>query len=337
MEDKPKRIRETHGEHRQGRRFSNPYRKGIRRKLHHLFLWQLGYYNDDVPLVEAPSDFVYPIGEDDYDPTLPEVTWINHSTFIVEIDGLVFLTDPIWNERASPLKFLGPKRQHPPSVPLDQLPRIDYVLISHNHYDHLDLYTVKRLISRFPDICWYVPLGIGKWLHKAGAKHVVELDWWEMHTVPGIPKLEVHAVPAQHYSGRGLFDYNTTLWAGWVIRVTRPDGSQKQFYFVGDTGYNDIQFKEIGHEFHSMDLSLIPIGVYRPAAFMNTVHVNPAEAVEIHLDVHSQLSIGTHWGTFRLSSEPRNRPPYDLYRTMQDKNLSLDTFRVLTPGHPINW
>ena len=331
MEDRPRRIRETRGEHRQGRRFSNPYRKGLRRALYHLLLWQLGYYDNEAPLPPVPPDFAYPNELNHFDPTEPQITWINHSTFLIEVEGKVFLTDPVWSERVSPLKFIGPRRMHAPPFGLDQLPKVDYVLISHNHYDHLDRHTVKFLAQQFPDIQWYAPLGVGDLLHKMGANRVIELDWWEAHTTPHA--MQVHAVPAQHYSGRGLLDHNASLWAGWVI--TTP--SNRHFYFVGDTGYNPYHFKEIGEEFRQIDLSLIPIGVYRPTAFMNTVHINPEQAVAIHLDVNSQLSVGTHWNTFRLSSEPRHQPPYDLYLSMRANNLPLDTFRVLNPGQSINW
>ncbi len=333
MEGKPKRGKKSHGEHRQGSRFSNPFRKGVRRTLYHLLLWQLGYYDKEAPLPVVPDGFAYPNDLASFDPSKPQTTWINHSTFLIEMEGKVFLTDPVFSERASPVNFAGPKRFHPPAILLDALPTVDYVLISHNHYDHLDKETVKRLASRFPNIQWYVPLGVGDLIHKMGAARVIELDWWEAHTTPGPNPLEIHAVPAQHYSGRGLLDHNSSLWAGWVIK----SAPNRHFYFAGDTGYNDVQFKEIGEEFGQIDLSLIPIGVYRPTEFMSTVHINPEQAVNIHLDVNSQLSVGTHWGTFRLSSEPRIQPPYDLYLSMQAKNLPLDTFRVLDPGQSINW
>lgn len=333
MEDRPRRTKESRGEHRQGSRFSNPFRKGVRRTLYHVLLWQLGYYDDEPALPDVPDGFVYPNGFGASDPSQPQVTWINHSTFLIEVEGKTFLTDPVWSERASPFKSIGPKRMHPPPFDLEQLTPIDYVLISHNHYDHLDEETVKRLSHLFPDIQWYVPLGVGDLVHKMGARRVIELDWWEAHTTPGPSPVEIHAVPAQHYSGRGILDHNSSLWGGWVVK-TAPD---RHFYFAGDTGYNAVQFKEIGEAFGQIDLSLIPIGVYRPTAFMNPVHTNPKEAVEIHLDVNSQLSIGSHWGTFRLSSEPVRQPPYDLFLCMQALNLPHHTFRVLEPGQSINW
>ncbi len=321
-------------EHRKGSRFRNPHLGNLRRGLHHLFLWWIGYYDDKEPIEEAPSDFSYPKA-DAFSPDEPTVTFVNHSTFLIQIDGLNILTDPVWGERASPFQFIGPTRQHAPPFAIEELTHVDYVLISHNHYDHLDLPTVLELKRRFPDIMWYVPLGLTEWFHAQGIHNVRELDWWDSHKAE--EHLEVHAVPAQHYSGRGLLDGNKSLWAGWVVTINRPDRTKRSFYFVGDTGYNDVQFKQIGETFGCMDLSLIPIGVYRPTEFMKTVHTGPEDAVEIHLDVNSILSIGTHFGTFKLSSEPVDQPPYDLYQTMEEKGLPHHTFRVLKPGDTINW
>jgi N-acyl-phosphatidylethanolamine-hydrolysing phospholipase D len=179
---------------------------------------------------------------------------------------------------------------------------------------------------------------VGKWLKKVGAKQVIELDWWQSHQMKEEGRsLEFHAVPAQHFSGRTPFHYNKSLWCGWVVRVHCRNGLTKVFYFSGDTGYNEVDFKEIGERFKGVDLSLIPIGVYSPRQFMRPVHAGPREAVLIHQEVQSKLSVGMHWGTFKLSSEPRQQPPYDLYCAMVEHALPIKAFRALQPGETINW
>lgn len=319
--------------------FNNPHKLHLRRRLGHLLLWAFGCYKDKVPNVFVPEEFKYPDPERELDVSQPMVTWLNHSTSLIQVGGLAFLTDPVWSRRCSPLPFMGPTRLHPPCISLEQLPHIDYVLISHNHYDHLDRGTVRKLLRLQPHITWCVPLGVARWLRKQGARYIVELDWWgSHHSKSGDgPQVEITATPAQHYSGRTPFDYNKTLWCGWGVKVHLGDGSTKVFYFCGDTGYNTVDFKEIGRRFGKIDLSLLPIGAYRPRAFMRTVHTGPREAVWIHREVHSRLSVGIHWGTFRLSLEPSHQPPYDLYCAMIEHALPPETFRVLQPGQTINW
>lgn len=316
--------------------YINPHAKNIRRNLHHALLWVLGYYKDSPP-IPIPKGFSYPNPQEVVANDKPQASWVGHSTFLFSIEGFNILTDPIWGERCSPVNFLGPKRLHPVPISVKDLPEIDYVLISHNHYDHLDKQTVQMLNHYFPWITWFVPLGVEKWFRKLGISRVVECDWWDTFTLKKHCDLKFTFVPAQHFSGRGIFDKNRTLWGGWVFEYTKDLETQKRVYFVGDTGYNSHQFKEIGERFNAFDLSLIPIGTYKPNPFMKPVHISPLEAVNIHMDVNSQLSIGGHWKTFRLSSEPLEQPPYDLYKAMQDKNIPVEKFRVLQPGQIINW
>ena len=319
-------------------RYFNPHYERLPRGLVHHLLWAVGYYKDKTVLPEVPADFVYPNPQEVIDLDRPLVSWINHSTYLVEIDGVTILTDPVWGERCSPFKRFGPKRESETPHAVDGLGKVDYVLISHNHYDHLCDSTVRELHTLFPEIRWIVAKGLKPWFAKRGITNVVDLDWWETHRA-GIegPDLTFHAVPSQHYSGRSLLDFNKTLWCGFVVRVRRPLGGTKVFYFVGDTGYNPYDFKEIGGRFGQIDLSLVPIGVYRPERFMSPVHIGPEEAVQIHQDVGSTLSVGGHFGTFNLSAESHQQPPYDLYLAMQDQNLAHETFRVLDPGQKINW
>jgi N-acyl-phosphatidylethanolamine-hydrolysing phospholipase D len=206
------------------------------------------------------------------------------------------------------------------------------VLISHNHYDHLDAKTVKHIHAFHPDVQWIVPLGLSGWFRKRGIHAVHELDRWNSYSAKNC---KITAVPAQHFSGRGLFDKNNTFWNGYVVEWRGLEG--KRFYFTGDTGYNLIDFKEIGSQWPHMDLSLIPIGTYVPQQFMQPVHCSPWEAVEIHQEVRSKLSIGMHWKTFCLSDEAPEAPPYDLYLSMQARKVSLGTFLALDPGVFVNW
>ena len=310
-------------------RFINPYIDNNMRRKKDIIKWQLGYYNDPAFPTAPPADFIYPNPKKKIDEDQPHVTWINHCSFMIHMDGLNILTDPIWGERCSPFSFFGPKRQHNPPIDLDELPKIDLVLISHDHYDHLDEWTVKRLFRRFPDIQWVVPLRLKKWFEKRGMIKVIGLGWWQRGK---IGSLTVTAVPCQHFSGRGLFDSDRTLWVGYVV-----ESEKKRMYFVGDTGYNPYDFKMIGEAFKSMDLSLIPIGTYVPHKFMDPVHIDPSKATAIHQEVGSKLSVGMHWMTFRLSGENQHQPPYDLYLSMQEADLDPIDFRILEPGQTINW
>ncbi|HLR24267.1 MAG TPA: MBL fold metallo-hydrolase [Fodinibius sp.] len=222
------------------------------------------------------------------------VTFINHASFLIQLDGMNILTDPIWSKRASPFQWIGPKRMRPPGIRFDDLPPIDLVLISHNHYDHLDLQTVKKLHQRY-DPTFVVPLGVERLLHEHHITRTVTLDWWEACNLD--QDLSVTAVPARHFSGRGLFDRNQTLWCGYVLQTTLGN-----LYFAGDTGYGNF-FEEIGQKFGPMTASFIPIGAYRPRWFMEPIHVSPNEAVFIHQEVQSERSFAMHFGTFPLADD----------------------------------
>lgn len=311
------------------KRFVNPYVEDEKRTLKDALLWKLGFFDDGRDEPRAPKGFVYPSSQEPLDPNLPQALWINHSTFFLQMQGVNFLTDPIWGRRCSPVDFFGPVRRHPPALELDQLGKVDHVLISHNHYDHLDRRTVLILHKLYPNICWWVPLGVKKWFLRLGITQVKELGWWESASHDG---LEFTAVPAQHFSGRTPKDTWKSLWMGWVV-----ESKQKRFYFVGDTGYNPFDFKAIGKRWTHMDLSLIPIGSYLPKKFMSPVHIDPFHAVQIHREVFSQKSIGMHWRTFNLSDEEAFRPPYDLFLAMKEHGVDPLTFLAIPPGHAVNW
>lgn len=314
------------------KRYSNTYIKDTRRTLWHLFLWKSGYYKDKEPRPIVPVDFSFPNELAPVDKSLPSCVWLGHSSFLIEIEGISILTDPVWDNYCSPIPIRALRRSHEPPIALSDLPPIDFVLISHNHYDHLDAKTVKHIHSFHPEVVWIVPLGLRPWFQKRGILNVHELDRWKSYKAKNC---NVTAVPAQHFSGRGLFDKNKTFWNGYVFEWCGRDG--KRFYFTGDTGYNPFEFKEIGSQWPHMDLSLIPIGTYVPQQFMQPVHCSPWEAVEIHRDVRSKFSLGMHWKTFCLSDEPTNTPPYDLYLSMLEKKVPLETFLSIEPGVYVNW
>jgi len=252
-----------------------------------------------------------------------QVTWIGHSTFLLQAGGINILTDPIFANRASPLSFAGPKRYTPHVIDYAKLPKIDYVVISHDHYDHLDETAVK-ILGNQPR--YLVPLRLKQWFIDQGvsADRVEELDWWDTRTYAN---LDVQAMPSQHWSGRGLWNRNATLWATWRLTF-----GGRTVWFAGDTGYNDVQFKEIGKAAKTIDLGLIPIGGYAPRHFMKISHVNPEEAVQIHLDIGAKQSVGMHWGTYPLTAEPPTEPIERLEAAAKQADLPEGAFRWMTLG-----
>lgn len=259
-----------------------------------------------VPVVSNNTD--YQATEQDY-----SALWLGHSTFLLELNGHTILTDPIFSDRASPVSFAGPKRYVPHPIDYQTLPEIDSVVISHDHYDHLDEATVAMLGNNSH---YYVPLGLKGWFLEQGisAENVTELDWWQSSDKQ---KVRFTALPSQHWSGRGLFNRNATLWASWLIETP-----EKRVWFAGDTGYNPHDFKEIGEKIDDIDLALIPIGAYSPRHFMKVHHVNPQEAVQIHQDVGARLSVGMHWGTFPLTAEAPAEPASLLLKETEKLGLT---------------
>ena len=247
----------------------------------------------------APDRVVtdFPALEEAADQGHATVTWIGHSTLLIRVDGVTLLTDPTWSSTASPLP-VGPRRYSPPAFPMDKLPAIDFVVVSHNHYDHLDLGSLKRLAAK--GTRFLVPLGNGGLLKDAGIGPVTELDWWESIELGDV---RVHALPARHWSRRGLFDLDRALWAGWMV-----EGKTRRFYFAGDTAPFD-GFAEIAERFGPIDLAAIPIGAYAPAEMMAPSHMTPEEAVQALVDLKAKTGLAVHFGTFDLSDEPIEEPP----------------------------
>lgn len=257
----------------------------------------------------------------------PRITFVNHSTFLIQYDGLNILTDPVWSERVSPFSFAGPGRVRPPGIAMNSLPDIDFVLLTHNHYDHLDLPSLKALLARH-NYKLIVPLGVRAFLEAKQFEVVTELDWWQEFPLSG--DLSVQSVPAQHFSGRGGFDRDATLWCGYVLK-----GNNGNIYFAGDTGYNASTFVTIGKRCGPFIASILPIGAYIPQWFMSPVHCSPAEAVRIHLDVESPLSIACHYGTFPLADEAQDQPEEDLKKAIRESRITPESFILLPEGQPL--
>ena len=255
----------------------------------------------------------------------PSLTWIGHSTFLVRMDGVTFLTDPMFSERASPFSFAGPRRLLPAGVPLDALPTVTFALLSHDHYDHADLGSVKALALR--GITFVVPMGLGEWVRRAGG-NAIELDWWQEVELHGV---RIQSVPAQHFSGRSLPDGGRRLWGGWVI-----SGPTRRFYHAGDSGYSP-DFGTIGERLGPIDLAAVPIGAYRPAAMMHFVHTTPEEALRIGLDVRAQRMVAMHFGTFDLADEPLDEPPRRFRAEAQRRFLEEDRAWVMSIGESRPW
>jgi L-ascorbate metabolism protein UlaG (beta-lactamase superfamily) len=251
------------------------------------------------------------------------VTFVNHSTFLIQTMGLNILTDPVWSERASPVPFAGPKRMRPPGIRFEDLPEIDIVLLTHNHYDHLDIKTMKELWRKYQPTV-YCPLGVGKYLQRKGIEDVVEMDWWE-DAIFG-EQVKILCTPAQHFSGRGMFDRDRTLWSGFALMTER--GS---IYYSGDTGYGDF-FGDIAEAISPIRLSFLPIGAYKPEWFMSPIHTSPADALRIHVEIGSPVSIAMHFGTFPLADDSQGEPEREVRLLMEEMGISGDEFLVLQEG-----
>jgi L-ascorbate metabolism protein UlaG (beta-lactamase superfamily) len=254
------------------------------------------------------------------------VTFIGHSTVLLQMDGVNILTDPIWSMRASPVSWFGPRRHRPPGLRLEDLPPIDVVLQSHDHYDHLDIPTLHRLTAR-RRVKLVVPLGVRARLVSAqisGSNASSELDWWQSASISS--EVKITAVPARHFSGRTLHDRNRTLWCGYMI-----EGPSGVVYFAGDSGYGN-HFHKIRERFPNIRLALLPIGAFRPQWFMAPVHMSPFEAVQAHQDLAAAWSIGIHFGTFRLADDGQDEAVTDLRRAVELAGIAAERFIALPNG-----
>lgn len=249
-------------------------------------------------------------------------TWVGHSTMVLQTSRGNVLTDPVWSNRVSPVSFAGPRRVAAPGVRFEDVPAIDLLLLSHNHYDHCDLPTLRKVIGRWNPHCVTLP-GNGRWLERCGSRRVEELDWWERS---GYDRLAITVTPAQHFSGRTPFDRNRALWGSFVI-----DSGDAKIYFGGDSGYG-AHFQAIGERFGGFDLAWLPIGAYEPRWFMRDIHMNPADAVMAHRDLRARVSLAMHFGTFQLTPEAIDAPTITLAEELERAGVAADAFRALDYG-----
>lgn len=255
-------------------------------------------------------------------------TWLGHASILLQSGGLNILLDPILSQRASPVQWAGPKRKVPPPLTVEELPPIDAVLISHNHYDHMDAGTLLGIAQRFPSAQFIVPLGNERWFQQQGISQVRGLDWWESVTIGATA---FHCLPARHWSVRNFADRNENLWSGWA--VINPS---HRFFFAGDTGYSD-DFKIIGERLGPFDLTALPVGAYAPRWFMQDQHIGPEEAVRIHRELKAKQSIGVHWGTFELSLESLDEPIGAVKQAADKAGLADHEFRMIRHGETIRY
>lgn len=260
----------------------------------------------------------------------PLVTWLGHVSMLLQVAGLNVLIDPTLASHAGPLGRFGAPRRVPPPLAPEQLPRIDAVLVSHNHYDHLCSATLKRLRAAGQNPRFIVPLGLKDWFVQRGMDSTTELGWWE--SVELAPGVRVHFTPAQHWSRRSLNDTNASLWGGYLLEWTRPDKAAPwRFLFPGDTGYSG-DFKAIRQRIGAVDFLALPIGAYLPRDFMKPMHVNPADAVQLMLDVEARQAMGVHWGTFALTQEAFDHPPRDLAAALAERGVPAERVWLMRHG-----
>ena len=311
--------------HHTARGFRNNYRTGPRPSF---WRWQRERWRKGLPRIPE-GGYRFEVVKPDVpwlktNRTEPTITWIGHATFLLQLNGVNVLTDAHLTERASPLGFAGPKRVVPPALGFAELPHIDAVVISHNHYDHLDRGTVRRLAAQAGGSPrFFVPLGLKAWLAGEGITAVTQLDWWDESDCQG---LRFTLVPVQHWSARTAWDRDKTLWGGWVI-----EQPAFRFFFAGDTGYS-ADFRDIGERYGWFDLAALPIGAYEPRWFMSIMHANPEEAVQIHQDLRARYSVAMHWGTFILTDEPLDEPPVKLAQARTAAGLPPEAFFVMKHG-----
>jgi N-acyl-phosphatidylethanolamine-hydrolysing phospholipase D len=313
--------------------FRNPWASGQKHGLLDFLKWSLVERRrnprrpDPEPdaFIRVAPEYIVPRAAPDH----LTLTWIGHTSFLIQIGGLNVLTDPIWSDRASPVQIAGPRRRVPPAVDFDRLPPIDAVLVSHDHYDHLDSTTVSRLSARFPAVAWYAPLGVAEFLRRHRASAISENDWWDENTFADV---RVTCVPAQHFSGRTIGRRNSTLWCGWTLR----SGSHSVF-FAGDTALHP-EFRTIAEQCGPFDLAILPIGAYDPRWFMASVHMDPNDCIEALSQLEApypgrRLAMAAaHWGTFKLTDEPMSEPPRRIRDLWGETGRNFDDLWVMQQG-----
>ena len=318
--------------HRPGGGFRNPWVEATAPAFGDVLKWLLVHRStrprpkdpDPAVFIRVAPRFAAPRAPSDQ----VTLTWVGHASTLLQLGGLNILTDPMWSARAAPLPFVGPRRWVAPGITFEALPPIDLVVQSHNHYDHLDDRTIRRLARAHPGAAWLVPLGLASFVRARGARRVTELDWWEE---ADIGPVRAACTPAQHFSGRGFTDRGTTLWCGWAFAA--PVSGQRVF-FSGDSGFHP-EFASIAQRFGPFDLALLPIGAYEPRWFMRYIHMNPEEAVEACRALGARVMIPIHWGTFKLTDEAMDEPPVRARAAWHQAGLPSDGYRQLAHGETL--
>ena len=301
--------------------YENTNGKPIEKSFQDLLKWATDDIETKIDYIEISNDWESLDFEEDDNYGV----WVGHSTFLIKKNGITILTDPVFSDRASPFKNIGPKRLIPPAIPLKQLPEIDFITISHNHYDHLDIRSLKDLYLLNSSTIFLVPAGDKKLLERQKIENVYEYEWWEGYLSD---ELKITFTPVQHWSKRGLFDRNKSLWGGWYFEF-----NDFSIFHAGDTGYSE-DFKSTKMKLGSPKYAFIPIGAYDPEWFMAESHVNPEDAVQIMLDLGAENSFGMHWATFKLTDEDTLEPRERL--DAEVKNKKINSFIAPIPGSIIN-
>ncbi|OLB67977.1 MAG: hypothetical protein AUI09_01600 [Gemmatimonadetes bacterium 13_2_20CM_2_66_5] len=318
--------------HRPGGGFRNPWVDQAVPGFGSLLKWML-VHRTTRPRPKDPDPSVFTrVPPDFVPPRAPlsqlTVTWAGHASLLIQLNGLNLLTDPIWSERASPVSWAGPRRWVAPGIAFEDVPPLDVVLLSHNHYDHLDDQTVRRLARTHPQATWIVPLGLASFVQKRGAPGaVVELDWWQESSIKAV---RIAATPAQHFSSRGIGDRGDTLWCGFSL----SGANGRRVYFAGDTGYHP-EFGAIGERYGPFDVALMPIGAYEPRWFMRYLHMNPEEAVAAFRALQARVMVPIHWGTFKLTDEAMDEPPIRARAAWDAAGLPPSGYRQLAHGETL--
>ena len=301
--------------------YENTNGKPIEKSFQDLLKWATDDIETKIDYIEISNDWESLDFEEDDNYGV----WVGHSTFLIKKNGITILTDPVFSDRASPFKNIGPKRLIPPAIPLKKLPEIDFITISHNHYDHLDIRSLKDLYLLNSSTIFLVPAGDKKLLERQKIENVYEYEWWEGYLSD---ELKITFTPVQHWSKRGLFDRNKSLWGGWFFEF-----NDFSIFHAGDTGYSE-DFKSTRMKLGSPKYAFIPIGAYDPEWFMAESHVNPEDAVQIMLDLGAESSFGMHWATFKLTDEDTLEPRERL--DAEVKNKKINSFIAPIPGSIIN-
>ena len=301
--------------------YENTNGKPIEKSFQDLLKWATDDIETKIDYIEISNDWESLDFEEDDNYGV----WVGHSTFLIKKNGITILTDPVFSDRASPFKNIGPKRLIPPAIPIKKLPAIDFITISHNHYDHLDIRSLKDLYLLNSNTIFLVPAGDKKLLERQKIENVYEYEWWEGYLSD---ELKITFTPVQHWSKRGLFDRNKSLWGGWFFEF-----NDFSIFHAGDTGYSE-DFKSTRIKLGSPKYAFIPIGAYDPEWFMAESHVNPEDAVQIMLDLGAENSFGMHWATFKLTDEDTLEPRERL--DAEVKNKKINSFIAPIPGSIIN-